>query len=106
VSAVSTEDSENSSIRAVTRIAGAAQQAVTASCVDLADDTLTHPGLVLTLLDHANELVADCSLKTGITARDLKIRIANTRQQHANQRLVAALGLIDFAHRDLLLVYS
>ena len=74
------------------RIASATKIANAASGIDLADDTLAghqRPN-VRQALDHADKLMSNRSLKTGIAARNLQIGVADSRKRHADDGLAIA----------------
>jgi hypothetical protein len=110
VRAVTTDNPQHGAIRAVTRIAVAAQVATTAAGVDLADDSSARCRQAVCrlchLLNHANKFMAQRTFKTGIPARDLKIGIANTRERYAHENLAADFRLWHIGHAQLLLFVS
>jgi hypothetical protein len=65
-------------------IAGAAQIAFAAACIDLTYYALPDQmWRIVARLDHTDKLVTDRSVEPGITAHDLEIRVANSRFNHA-----------------------
>jgi hypothetical protein len=69
--AVSADDSEHSSSRAVTRISGAAEFTRSAPGVYFTNDSLTG------FFDDTDKLMSDRSIEPSVTTRDLEVRVAN-----------------------------
>jgi hypothetical protein len=72
------------------RISGKTQRTLPASRIDLADNALSDERTINRIFNHADKLVPERALETGISASDLEIGVANTRFQHADQRLAVS----------------
>ena len=116
--AVTSDDSQDGSIRTMTRISGLAELAESAACVDLADDSnapcqgrcgvvwrdfCRRPSLGH-LFKHANELMTQRSLKPCVAARYFQISVANARQGHAHQSLAGSSRSRDVCNRNVLIL--
>ncbi len=56
---------------------------------------------IICLFDNADKFVSDRSLKSGVSANDLEIRIANARSENAHQSLAIIRRLCDVRNREL-----
>jgi hypothetical protein len=93
VCAIATVNAEHSSSSAVSRITRTTQSAVTATRVYLANNTTADERSVSAVFNDAYKLMTNCSIEPRIPTRDLEIRVADARQQHAHHRLINVIGL-------------
>jgi hypothetical protein len=61
---------------------------------------LAHQRIVRSLFDDTDELMPDGSFEAGIASSNLKIRIADSREEHADYGLSALLRFIDIFQRE------
>lgn len=93
-------DAEDRSVRAMSRIAGEAEIADAASRIDLADNPAANEfGGVRRGFDHADKLVAESALKTGVSASDLEVGVADAGTQYPDTRFAFATGTGDVVER-------
>jgi hypothetical protein len=93
MSTIASVNAEHSAITAVSRIARTTEIAITATRVYLTNNPTTDERAVSAVFNHADKLVTNRSIETRISTRDLKIRVADARQQHAHQRLISLIRL-------------
>ena len=79
----------------MSRVARAAEITLAATCIDFSDDPTPHKLAISAVFNDADKLVPDRSLKPGVSACDLEIRVADSRQQHTHQRLVRTIRSFD-----------
>src|ERR1043165_207301 len=91
--AIASVNAEHGAIRTVSRIARTTQIAVTTARVYLTNNTMSDKRAVSAFFNDADELMSNRSIETGIAARYLEIRVADSRQQHTHQRLVSLVRL-------------
>jgi hypothetical protein len=86
---VAADDSENRAAWAVSLVACSTDGANSAARVYLADHAFADKvGPVVGAFNDADEFVSDRSVKTGVTAGDLKIGIADSGEGDADERLI------------------
>ena len=82
--------SERGSIGTVAWIVPPAKITLAAPHINLANDALSDLRTVRGFLDDTDKLMSERAAKIGVTARDLDVRVANSRHLHPNQRLAVA----------------
>src|SRR5206468_2450677 len=102
MSTIASDEAEDRPRWTVSRIAGNAPLARSAAGIDLTDDPFpddVRP--VVGPLGDTDELVPDRAFKTGITAHDLDVGIADSGLDDANQSLVRVVGHRNVVKREL-----
>src|SRR5262249_37471749 len=87
---VAPANAERGPIRAMTRIVPEAKTALSAAHFDFAHDAAAYLRPVGRLFDDADKLVSERAVEAGVAARDLDVRVANSRHRHPHQRLAGA----------------
>ena len=89
---------------AVSGIAGTAQFAITTAGIYLTDNTTTGERSITTVFNDANKLMPNRSIETSIPTRDFKIRITDSRQQHAHECFINTIRLFDIFNCETFLI--
>jgi len=76
----------------MTRISGAAEFALSAAGVYFTDDSLT------SFFDDTDKLMSNRPIEPGVTTRDLKIRVANARQENTHRRFFSVIWFGNIAN--------
>jgi hypothetical protein len=79
----------------VSRVTCATQIATPATGINLAHNALPDELAVMALFHNTDKLVPDRSIEPGVTARNFQVGVADARQQHAHQRLIRIVRLLD-----------
>src|SRR6476620_5792137 len=87
-------------------IAREAERALAASRVDLTHHPSPNQLLIGTLFHYADELLSARSFEAGISSRDFKIGVADSREQHADQSFLIGSGFCDLANGEAFVVYT
>src|ERR1051325_170838 len=93
MSTIASVNAKHGAITAVSRVARTTQFAITAARIYLANNTTTDEHAITSVFNNTDKLVANRSIETRIPARDLEIRIADARQQHAHRCLISLTRL-------------
>src|SRR6185369_7463242 len=93
MSTIASVNAKHGAITAVSRIAAATQFAITTARIYLTNNTTTDERAITAVFNNAYKLVTNRSIEPRIPTRDLEIRIADARQQHAHQHLISLIRL-------------
>jgi hypothetical protein len=85
-------------------IAREAERALAASRVDFTHHPFPNQLLIGTLFHYADELMSDRSFEAGISSRDFKIGVADSREQHADQSFLIGGRFADLANGEAFVV--
>lgn len=77
----------------MSRITGATEITLAATCVDLTNDATTDEFAIAALFYESDELVTDGPVETCIATSNLEIGVANAREQHAHECLIGFIRL-------------
>jgi hypothetical protein len=90
----------------VSGIAREAERALAAARVDFTHYPFPNQFLIGTLFHYADEFMSDRSFEAGISSRDFKIGVADSREQHADQSFLIGGGFCDLANGETFVVYT
>jgi hypothetical protein len=87
-------------------IAGEAECALAAARVDFTDYPLPNQFLIGTLFNYTDELMSNRSFEAGISSRDFKIGVADSREQHADRSFLIRGRFGDLANSEAFVVHT
>jgi hypothetical protein len=87
-------------------IARKAERTLATARVDFTHYPFPNELLIGTLFDYADELMSDRSFEAGISSRDFKIGVADSREQHADQSFLIGGRFGDLANSEAFVVHT
>src|ERR1041385_196805 len=81
-------------------IARKAERTLATARVDFTHYPFPNELLIGTLFHYADELMSDRSFEAGISSRDFKIGVADSGEQHADQRFLVGCRFGDLANGE------